>query len=46
VDVSAEPALITQFQATTVPYFVLNRTKGFAGPLPELFLVQRLADEG
>lgn len=44
VDVSREPDLIRQFGAQTVPFFVVNGVQGFPGPLPELILVQRLAD--
>jgi predicted DsbA family dithiol-disulfide isomerase len=44
IDVSIDQHLIREFQANTVPFFVVNRVHGFAGPLPELFLVQRLSD--
>jgi hypothetical protein len=27
-----------------VPWFVVNKKQSFSGPLPELLLVQRLAD--
>lgn len=44
VDVSTRPELIRQFGAATVPYYVVNRQHGFPGPLPELILLQRIAD--
>lgn len=44
IDVSERPDIIQQFRATTVPWFVVNEQHSFAGPLPELLLVQRLAD--
>jgi predicted DsbA family dithiol-disulfide isomerase len=44
VDVSTRPELITQWHATTVPWFVFNQAHSFAGPLPELVLAQRLQD--
>lgn len=44
IDVSDRPDLITQFGATTVPWFVVNEAQSFAGPLPELLLIQRVAD--
>ncbi|MGE5673739.1 MAG: thioredoxin family protein [Mycobacterium leprae] len=43
VDVSDRPELITRFGATTVPWFVVEERVSFAGPLPELVLLQRLA---
>lgn len=44
IDVSERPDLIAQFGATTVPWFVVGGQHSFAGPLPELLLIQRLAD--
>lgn len=44
VDVSEQQALIAHFGVNTVPYFVWNGETGFAGPLPELILLQRLSD--
>jgi hypothetical protein len=44
VDVSERLDLIERFGATTVPWCVVNEAHSFAGPLPELLLIQRIAD--
>lgn len=44
VDISDRPDLIQRFRVTTVPWFVVNEEHSFSGPLPELLLLQRLAD--
>ncbi|BDG60028.1 thioredoxin family protein [Caldinitratiruptor microaerophilus] len=42
VDAGAMPSYLDRFRVGTVPYFVVGGRTGFAGPLPELVLVQRL----
>lgn len=44
VDLTHHPELAERFAVTTVPYFVVNGRSGFPGPLPELLLLQRIAD--
>lgn len=43
-DLTLFPDLAQRYQATTAPYFVWNETLRFPGPVPELALLQRLAD--
>lgn len=45
IDLTDRADLVERFSVTTVPYFVVNRRAGFAGPLPELVLLQRIHDQ-
>lgn len=44
VDLTHQPELVERFGITGVPYFVAGEKDGFTGPLPELVLLQRIAD--
>lgn len=45
IDLTQHPEMAGRFGVTTVPYFVAGERVGFAGPLPELILLQRLLDQ-
>ena len=45
IDLTHHPEWIARFSVTTVPYFVVGEKAGFAGPLPELILLQRIHDQ-
>lgn len=45
IDLTQHPELITQYGISAVPSFVINQRTAFPGPLPELVLLQRLADQ-
>jgi|GEM_PF-3414234 len=44
IDLTQHQELVGQFDVQTVPFFVVGGKTGFPGPLPELVLLQRVAD--
>lgn len=44
IDLMHHVDLTERFAVTTVPFFVIGEGVGVPGPLPELILLQRIAD--
>ncbi len=44
IDLTHHPEMVGRFNVLTAPYFVVGGKTGFPGPLPELILLQRIAD--